>query len=71
MPVIKNVQAHSIGSLAEEIQQLSALAKEGKPSVDDSNGATFRVSNIESKGGGVVSPITVAPQVSIVGIGRM
>ena len=71
VPVIKNVQEHSISSLAVEIQRLSTLAKSGKLGVEDFKGATFTVSNIGSIGGGVVSPIIVAPQVGIVAIGRV
>ena len=71
MPVIKNVQAHSISSLAGEIQRLSTLAKSGKLGVEDLKGATFTVSNVGSIGGGVVSPIIVAPPVGTVVIGRV
>ncbi|TVY19606.1 Lipoamide acyltransferase component of branched-chain alpha-keto acid dehydrogenase complex [Lachnellula arida] len=70
VPVIKNVQAHSINSLAAEILKLGTLANEKKLGVEDFKGGTCTVSNIGSIGGGVVSPIIVAPQVCIVAIGR-
>ncbi|KAH9870461.1 hypothetical protein IAQ61_005936, partial [Plenodomus lingam] len=70
VPVIKNVQDHSIASLAAEIQRLSSLAREGKLTSADMTGATFTVSNIGSIGGTAVAPVIVGPQVGILGIGR-
>jgi 2-oxoisovalerate dehydrogenase E2 component (dihydrolipoyl transacylase) len=71
VPVIENVQAHSISSLAAEISRLSALAREAKLGVNDFKDATFTVSNIGSIGGATMNPIIVSPQVGIVGIGRI
>ncbi|KAL6708442.1 hypothetical protein ACN47E_002705 [Coniothyrium glycines] len=70
VPVIKNVQNHSIASLAQEIQRLSSLARAGKLTSADLTGATFTVSNIGSIGGTVVAPVIVGPQVGIVAIGK-
>lgn len=70
VPVIKNVQNHSIASLALEITRLSGLARAGKLTSADLSGATFTVSNIGSIGGTAVAPVIVGPQVGIVGIGR-
>lgn len=70
VPVIKNVQNHSIASLAQEITRLATLARNGKLSSADLNGATFTVSNIGSIGGTAVAPVIVGPQVGIVGIGK-
>lgn len=70
VPVVRNVERHSIISLTAEIDRISELAKAGKLSPDDYKGATFTLSNVGSIGGGVVSPVIVAPAVAIVGIGR-
>ncbi|KAF9695889.1 hypothetical protein EKO04_005831 [Ascochyta lentis] len=70
VPVIKNVQNHSIASLAQEITRLADLARAGKLSSADLSGATFTLSNIGSIGGGAVAPVIVTPQVGILGIGR-
>lgn len=70
VPVIRNVQSHSITSLAAEIARLATLAQTGKLAPKDFEGATFTVSNVGSIGGTVVSPVVVAPQVAILGIGR-
>lgn len=70
VPVIRNVQSLSIEQIAGEIARLSELARTGKVSAEDLKNATITLSNIGSIGGGVVSPVIVAPQVAIVGIGR-
>ncbi|KIW40886.1 uncharacterized protein PV06_06499 [Exophiala oligosperma] len=70
VPVVKDVQNHSVLSLAAEIGRLNSLAQVGKLAPTDFKGATFTVSNIGSIGGGVVSPVIVGPQVAIVGLGR-
>lgn len=70
VPVIKNVQNHSIASLALEIQRLSGLARAGKLTSADLTGATFTISNIGSIGGTAVAPVIVGPQVGILGIGK-
>jgi 2-oxoisovalerate dehydrogenase E2 component (dihydrolipoyl transacylase) len=70
VPVIHNVQSHSILSLATELQRLSTLARANKLSTSDLSGATFTISNIGSLGGGVVAPVITNPQVAILGVGR-
>ena len=70
VPVVKDVQNHSIMSLATEINRLSILARNGKLGVDDFKGATFTVSNIGSIGGSTVGPVIVSPNVGILGVGR-
>jgi 2-oxoisovalerate dehydrogenase E2 component (dihydrolipoyl transacylase) len=70
VPVIKNVQSHSVVSLSQEIKRLSDLAQAGRLAPADFQGATFTISNIGSIGGNTVSPIIVAPMVAILGVGR-
>ncbi|KAK8193051.1 2-oxoacid dehydrogenases acyltransferase-domain-containing protein [Phyllosticta capitalensis] len=70
VPVIRNVQSHTIHSIAGEISRLSALARDGKLASADLANPTFTVSNIGSIGGGAVAPVIVPPQVGIVGVGR-
>ncbi|KAF2018946.1 hypothetical protein BU24DRAFT_489002 [Aaosphaeria arxii CBS 175.79] len=70
VPVIKNVQSHTIESLAAEVSRLSKLAREGKLTSADLTGATFTLSNIGSIGGGAVSPVISTPQVAILGVGK-
>ncbi|KAF2131772.1 hypothetical protein P153DRAFT_336384 [Dothidotthia symphoricarpi CBS 119687] len=70
VPVIRNVQSHSIASLAQEISRLANLARNGKLSSADLAGATFTLSNIGSIGGTAVAPVISAPQVAIMALGR-
>lgn len=70
VPVIKDVQTHSIISLAAEISRISRLAKDGKLGPNDFKGATFIISNIGSIGGSVVGPVIVEPMVGILGVGQ-
>jgi 2-oxoisovalerate dehydrogenase E2 component (dihydrolipoyl transacylase) len=70
VPVIRDVQDHSIASLAQEIKRLGDLARSGKLSSSDLSGATFTLSNIGSIGGSAVAPVIVTPQVGILGFGR-
>lgn len=71
VPVVRDVQQHSLFSLAAEINRLAALAREGRLAPGDMQGATFTVSNVGSIGGGAVSPIIVQPMTAIVAIGRI
>lgn len=68
--VVKNVQSHSVASLAIEIQRLGSLARQNTLSTSDLSGATFTISNIGSIGGHVVAPVVVSPQVAILGVGK-
>ena len=70
VPVIRDVQSHSIESLAAEIARLGNVARAGKLTNADLSGATITLSNIGSIGGTAVSPVIVSPQVAILGIGR-
>lgn len=70
VPVLRGVQNLSVGEIAAGIKSISALAREGKLSAQDMQGATFTISNVGSIGGGVVAPVIVGPQVAILGVGR-
>jgi 2-oxoisovalerate dehydrogenase E2 component (dihydrolipoyl transacylase) len=69
VPVVRNVETHTMFSLSMEIERLGKLAKSGNLAPNDLTGVTFTVSNIGSIGGDVVSPVIVPPQVGIVAIG--
>lgn len=71
VPVLQNVQSHSIVSLARSLKQLKQKGETGSFIPNDFKGATFSVSNIGTIGGDVVSPVVVSPMVAIVGIGKV
>ncbi|KAK7427711.1 hypothetical protein QQZ08_005817 [Neonectria magnoliae] len=71
VPVIKNVGALNIVSIAAELTRLQRLALQGKLSPADFTGGTITVSNIGNIGGTYVSPVIVDREVAILGIGRM
>lgn len=71
VPVIRDVQDHSIVSLSMEISRLSTLAKAGKLGPDDMKEGTIVVSNIGSIGGHTVAPVILAPMTAILAIGKV
>ncbi|KGQ10931.1 Lipoamide acyltransferase component of branched-cha in alpha-keto acid dehydrogenase complex [Beauveria bassiana D1-5] len=71
VPVIKNVGALNIVSIAAELGRLQALAQQGKLGPADMAGGTITVSNIGNIGGTYLSPVIVEREVAILGIGRM
>ena len=71
VPNIKGVQNLSLLELADEIKRLTEAGRSGRLSPDDLKGGTITVSNIGSIGGTVTTPIVNAPEVAIVGIGRL
>jgi 2-oxoisovalerate dehydrogenase E2 component (dihydrolipoyl transacylase) len=70
VPVVRNVQEHTVFSLNKELQRLRDLAAVGKLSPSDMADATIVVSNIGSIGGHVVAPVILPPTVMILGMGR-
>lgn len=71
VPVIKDVGARNILSIAAELARLQKLAHAGKLSSADMSGGTITVSNIGNIGGTYVSPVIVEREVAILGVGRM
>lgn len=71
VPVIKNVGAHSILTIAAELSRLQGLAVAGRLGPQDMSGGTITVSNIGSIGGTYCSPVIVDGQLAILGVGRM
>lgn len=71
VPVIKNVGALNVLSIAAELTRLQGLANQGKLGPSDMTGGTITVSNIGNIGGTYLSPVVVEREVAILGIGRM
>ncbi|KAI1501759.1 2-oxoacid dehydrogenases acyltransferase-domain-containing protein [Biscogniauxia marginata] len=71
VPVLKNVGAKNILSIANELAYLQSQAFAGKLSLQELSGGTITVSNIGNVGGTYVSPVIVEKEVAILGVGRM
>ena len=69
--VVHDADGKSLRELAEEIRDLSALARERKASPAQLAGGTFTISNYGSYGGGTGAPIIRPPEVAIAGFGRV
>ena len=68
VPVIRNCQALSLGSLATAAHDLAQQALTGKISPEDLTGGSFTVSNLGASGVTSFTPVLNAPQVAILGV---
>jgi pyruvate dehydrogenase E2 component (dihydrolipoamide acetyltransferase) len=70
VPVIHDADKKDVYELAQELGELSALAREGKLKIDKMQGATFTISSLGGIGGTAFTPIVNAPEVAILGVSR-
>ncbi|GDX59841.1 acetyltransferase component of pyruvate dehydrogenase complex [Nitrosomonadaceae bacterium] len=70
VPVIRDVDQKNVLKIAEELGQLSSLAREGKLKPTEMQGASFTISSLGGLGGTAFTPIINAPEVAILGISR-
>ena len=70
VPVIKGVDQKGFSQIANELGELSALAREGKLKGGDMQGATFTISSLGGVGGTMFTPIINAPEVAILGLSK-
>lgn len=70
VPVIRDADQKGVISIAEELARLSALAREGKLTPGDMQGASFTISSLGGIGGTGFTPIINAPEVAILGVSR-
>lgn len=68
VPVIKDVDRKNILQISQEINVLSAKARDGKIGMEDMRGATITITNIGSVGGTYATPIINHPEVAIIGM---
>ncbi|MGV8882805.1 MAG: dihydrolipoamide acetyltransferase family protein [Rhodoglobus sp.] len=67
--VVKDAGSLSLARLAEEVDSLVELARNGRLTPAQSTGATFTVSSFGKFGGWYGTPLVVPPQVAIAGFG--
>ena len=71
VPNIKAVNRLSLVEVAAEVKRLTEAGRAGRLAPADLSGGTITISNIGAIGGTVTTPIINAPEVAIVGIGRI
>ena len=71
VPVIRDADRKSIWTIAAEIADLAARAREGKLVPHEMRGSTITITNIGSAGGMFFTPIINYPEVAILGTGRI
>lgn len=70
VPVIRDVDRKDVYEIAEELAELSSLARDGKLKANQLQGASFTVSSLGGIGGTAFTPIVNAPEVAILGVSR-
>nr|WP_242466308.1 dihydrolipoyllysine-residue acetyltransferase [Chromatium okenii] len=70
VPVVRDVTQKSLTTLATELAELSARARDGKLLPADLQGGCFSISSLGGIGGTAFTPIVNAPEVAILGVSR-
>src|SRR5690606_33510142 len=71
VPVIRNVQALELWSIAAEVVRLAQAARSGHSKREELSGSTITITSLGPLGGIVSTPIVNHPEVAIVGINRI
>jgi pyruvate dehydrogenase E2 component (dihydrolipoamide acetyltransferase) len=71
VPTIRRADEKSLVQIARETRDLANKAREGQASYDEVTGGTFTITNLGPYGIDAFTPIINAPQVGILGIGRI
>jgi 2-oxoglutarate dehydrogenase E2 component (dihydrolipoamide succinyltransferase) len=69
VPVVKNADKKSLLDIAQDVNRLSALARENKLGGNDIKGSTFTISNVGTFGSVMGTPIINQPEVAILATG--
>jgi pyruvate dehydrogenase E2 component (dihydrolipoamide acetyltransferase) len=71
VPTIRRADEKPLVQIARETRDLANKAREGQASYDEVTGGTFTITNLGPYGIDAFTPIINAPQVGILGIGRV
>jgi pyruvate dehydrogenase E2 component (dihydrolipoamide acetyltransferase) len=71
VPTIRRADEKPLVQIARETRDLANRAREGQASYDEVTGGTFTITNLGAYGIDAFTPIINAPQVGILGIGRV
>ena len=70
VPVVRDADRKGVFDLAQELAEISKLARDGKLKAGDMQGGTFSISSLGGIGGTAFTPIINAPEVAILGVSR-
>ncbi|MDA3933853.1 MAG: dihydrolipoyllysine-residue acetyltransferase [Gammaproteobacteria bacterium] len=70
VPVIRDADRKGLVELAEELGELSSLARDGKLKPAQMQGGCFSISSLGGIGGTAFTPIVNGPEVAILGVSR-
>jgi pyruvate dehydrogenase E2 component (dihydrolipoamide acetyltransferase) len=70
VPVLRDADQKSVGHIAKEMGELAKLARDGKLSPAQIQGACFTISSLGGIGGTAFTPIINAPEVAILGLSK-
>jgi 2-oxoisovalerate dehydrogenase E2 component (dihydrolipoyl transacylase) len=71
VPVIKNADKLDLAGIANEVERLGEACRTNKIKADDLQGGTFTITSVGNIGGLISTPIINAPEVGIMGVGRI
>jgi pyruvate dehydrogenase E2 component (dihydrolipoamide acetyltransferase)/2-oxoisovalerate dehydrogenase E2 component (dihydrolipoyl transacylase) len=71
VPVVRDADRKDLGTIAREIDRLSAEARAGRSRLEDLRGGTFTVTSVGNIGGLISTPVINHPEVGILGIGKV
>jgi pyruvate dehydrogenase E2 component (dihydrolipoamide acetyltransferase) len=71
VPTIRRADEKSLAQITKETHDLATKAREGRASYDEVTGGTFTITNLGPYGIDAFTPIINAPQVGILGVGRV
>jgi pyruvate dehydrogenase E2 component (dihydrolipoamide acetyltransferase) len=70
VPVVRDADRKGVFDLAQELSEISKLARDGKLKPGDMQGGTFSISSLGGISGTAFTPIINAPEVAILGVSR-
>jgi pyruvate dehydrogenase E2 component (dihydrolipoamide acetyltransferase) len=70
VPVVRDADRKGVFDLAQELAEISKVARDGKLKPTDLQGGTFSISSLGGIGGNYFTPIINAPEVAILGVSR-
>jgi pyruvate dehydrogenase E2 component (dihydrolipoamide acetyltransferase)/2-oxoisovalerate dehydrogenase E2 component (dihydrolipoyl transacylase) len=71
VPVIRDADQRDLAGIASEIERLGEACRTNKIKAEELRGGTFTVTSVGGIGGLISTPIINAPEVGIMGVGKV